>query len=1752
MADTTSTTQFKADISQLKSAMQAAQRQVKLASSEFKKATAGLDDWSSSAEGLQAKIKQLNSTLAAQKKQVELANKEYEKTVKVYGKNSAEADRAKMKLNGYETAVAKTEKELKNYEEELKDCENATGKFADETEDLESATQQASDGFTVMKGALANLVADGFRLAINAAKDFAAATLEAGMSFEQGMAQVEAISGASAEEMDLLTEKAKEMGAKTKYSATESAEAFNYMAMAGWTTEDMLNGIEGVMSLAAASGADLATTSDIVTDALTAMGYQAGDAGRLADVMAAASSNANTNVEMMGQTFQYAAPIIGALGYNMEDAAVQIGLMANAGIKGTKAGTALRSILSRLSAPPKECAEAMEELGISLTDSEGNMKSLDQVMADLREAFAGLDETQQTATAKAIAGQEAMSGLLAIVNAAPADYEKLTKAVKDSEGAASSMADTMNDTVEGQLTLLKSQIEGIQIQIYERLAPSLKDGLKTIQNTIAGIDWGKVGDKLGEFAKKAIEWFAKIVENAGDIIAILKTVGTVLAATFVVSKVLSFAQGITTLFSAFKAMKTATDAATASQLLLNAAQAATPIGLITAAVAGLVAGIAYLIATNDDASQSTQILTDYEQEQIDKINELAQSYNELKAARDEQVEAVNGEFGHYEELAAELDTLVDANGRVKEGYEDRANFILTTLNEACGTEMKLVDGIIENYQDEKKALEQLLQTKKAEAILRANEEAYTTALQKQKEATNNLTTAQGIYAQNKAELANAEKEYNKIMNMTAEEYAKQNDLEYDLGAASQQLKHDQEELGQKFLEAKAAVGESRMAMATAQGTYDDYMSTIKNYEGLSSAIISGDAKKIQAALVNMQYDFKTAETATKQSLQNQVRDYEANLASLKQAIANGTPSVTQEMVNQAESMVEAAKAELAKAPADFAEKGDEAAKSYINSLGSDANQEDARGKAQLVMEAANDGLEPNGDETTAGNNFGLGFATGILESEQDAYNAGSNLGTKGTSGLNDGIDSHSPSSITTTSGENFAQGFINGMGNKESSIWQKAWNLAKTAINALKAGQKEGSPSKLTYQSGVYFVQGYINGIVSQNKKLKDTVKGMVATVVKELGNMSNYNFSVVAESASTMFANAFSTKLNYAISKLSYQNEQKLATFDKTIDKYETEKSNASNKLQTASDKVVKAYEKDQEKTVKALEKQRDKEVKALEKQRDSLIKGIEKSRDSQIKALEKSRDSNIKALEKNQKSSISALERDRDKQIKTIEKSRDAEIKAIEKARDNTVNNLQNQLDNLSYKKEDSARRKQLQREIKSAKENANKKIQAVKNASQSKIKAANSYATKEIKAVKENTSKAIKNEKSTTADNVKAVKKAASENTKAIKAGYNDEIKTVKTTANNAIKEKKNATSKAIEKEKANTKKQIAASDKKYDALIANEKSQKEAYSKASSQMITEYTNAMNEYQSQAQNLIDDTINGITDKYNERYDDLLSKQDDLINKLKSAGDLFNVSSAGVMTIGDLKAQTQSIKEYTDQLQKIKNKVSSELFDQIASYDMKEGSAFMKQLLAMSAKDLEAYNKAYTEKMEAAQKAGESIYKTDMQKVASDYQKEIDQAFNDLPAQLEQMGIEAMKGFLNGLTTNTDYMEAEIKTYVKAIVDTFKKDLKISSPSKVMFEIGDYTGEGLVNGLKSTINSVKKVAQEMAQSVATPIDGIRTNIGAFRSAVNGGDTVGSNTSTVINNYELQQNNYSPKALTALETYQARRQQVAMVKAMT
>ena len=265
--------------------------------------------------------------------------------------------------------------------------------------------------------------------------------------FQAAMSNVKAISGASGSEFDMLTSKAEEMGSTTKFTATEAAEAFNYMAMAGWNAQQMTDGIEGILNLASASGEDLATTSDIVTDALTAFGLKASDAGHFSDVLAQASSSANTDVGMMGETFKYVASMAGSLGYSIEDVALMTGLMANSGIKSTQAGTALNAVLTRLATNTNGAADSIQELGVNFYDSAGNARPLATVIGELREATQGMNQEQKTSLANTVAGMEAQKGLMAILNASEEDYNKLADSINNADGAAKKMSDIQLDNL---------------------------------------------------------------------------------------------------------------------------------------------------------------------------------------------------------------------------------------------------------------------------------------------------------------------------------------------------------------------------------------------------------------------------------------------------------------------------------------------------------------------------------------------------------------------------------------------------------------------------------------------------------------------------------------------------------------------------------------------------------------------------------------------------------------------------------------------------------------------------------------------------------------------------------------------------------------------------------------------------------------------------------------------------------------------------------------------------------------------------------------------------------------------------------------------------------------------------------------------------------------------------------------------------------------------------------------------------------
>lgn len=403
-----------------------------------------------------------------------------------------------------------------------------------------------------------------------------AAAVKTATDFEAGMSEVKAISGATGSEFDALRDKAIEMGAKTKFSASDSADAFKYMAMAGWDASQMMDGIAGIMDLAAASGEDLATTSDIVTDALTAFGLQASDSAHFAGVLAQASSKSNTNVGLMGETFKYVAPVAGALGYSIEDTAVAIGLMANSGIKGSQAGTALRSTITRLTKPVGEAKDAVEELKISITNTDGTMKPLSQTMVELREKFAGLTEEQKAQYAAMLAGQEGMSGLLAIVNASDEDFQKLTDEINNANGAAEDMASVMMDNTAGAVEQLKGVLESAGILIGEKLTPYIR--------------------KLAEWITGLVEKFNSLSEEEQDQIVkfglILAAIGPVL---LILAKVISV---VSTVVKAFKLFGTTMTTVKTSIDLVKAGYTglATQMGGIPKLVAGISTGFGGMLA----------------------------------------------------------------------------------------------------------------------------------------------------------------------------------------------------------------------------------------------------------------------------------------------------------------------------------------------------------------------------------------------------------------------------------------------------------------------------------------------------------------------------------------------------------------------------------------------------------------------------------------------------------------------------------------------------------------------------------------------------------------------------------------------------------------------------------------------------------------------------------------------------------------------------------------------------------------------------------------------------------------------------------------------------------------------------------------------------------------------------------------------------------------------------------------------------
>ena len=1122
-----------------------------------------------------------------------------------------------------------------------------------------------------IKGTLTAIASAGTALA-----GLGGAAIKIGADFEEGMSEVQAISRASASDMELLKEKAKEMGAETKFSATESAAAFKYMAQAGWNTEDMLNGISGVMSLAAASGEDLALTADIVTDSLTAFGLEAKDAAHFSDVLAMTANATNTDVANLGYTFKYVAPVAGALGYSIEDMSVAIGLMANSGIKAETAGTALRATLTNLAKPTKQMTGYMEELGISLTDAQGNVKPFNEVMIDLREGFNGLTEAQKAEYAAGIAGKEAMSGLLAIVNASDEDFAALTEQINNCNGAAEEAAKIMQDNLKGSVEQLGGALETLGIEFYdsvntpirtivdsaasmvEQLTKAFKDGglsglvselgtvfaevatqvansapkmidaatsmitsfldgignntnriaeaavkigeslingiaqiipkvaevgVQIISALISNILGSDVGRSVGELGKTIIDSFKTIASAVTGALNSLKPAFSTFISTVskiaktvipLLTKVVEICidalkpmapilLGVAGGFAALKIVQTVTTwtkkfteaeivsntvsaiqngliwakvaaaevlagkitAAQAAQQLWNIAMESNPIGKVVTAIGifvGVLSGLAIALSGTNSEYQNA----------VTSMHEMKTAHEELAAEQQKKLETDFKEIDQITTLKLELDKLVDSNGKVKEGYEDRAKAITGELSDATGIEIELIDGQIQKYGELGESIDAVITKKKMSSLVDSLQEISDHAYENLTQANKDLETISQKYENAEDSYQRALRTHDSQVIFSAKSY--RDKVKGELEGATKTVEGfytdialsekafivsssgNVDEMNELINSISISTDEAgQKIIKTEKETYDERASLAQSFREAAERADDQYTKD----LLNEQADRLEQQNAQlKRSLETQVTlidangetfqlSYEELMNRAKDGITNGGVGVDLAMQENMSSIVAAITdsqlpvEEQMKLIADLQTEvlknaTPEAAESQKRLLGSiiqaiaDKNPE-VKASMQSLVDA------------------GL-IVIDNKENMNSAYTKGSNVSKKAKEGLE--------SEDTSSAGNDFVAGFVNAMTSNEklTKVLGGGAVLGAMAGAGLRSskGIDSHSPSKKARKSGNDFVDGFILSIrdraaeaAEESAKLGE---GVVSGLTRELDQLPEQEIKLV------------------------------------------------------------------------------------------------------------------------------------------------------------------------------------------------------------------------------------------------------------------------------------------------------------------------------------------------------------------------------------------------------------------------------------------------------------------------------------------------------------------------------------------------------------------------------------------------------------------------------------------------------------------
>lgn len=999
----------------------------------------------------------------------------------------------------------------------------------------------------------------------------AAAAIKVGSDFESQMSRVKAISGATGEEFEQLKAQAMQLGADTSFSASQAAEGMENLAAAGFTTSEIMSAMPGLLNLAAASGEDLASSSDIAASTLRGFGLAASDAAHVADVLAANANRTNSSVADTGEAMKYIAPLARAAGLSLEETAAAIGIMANAGIQGSQAGTSLRGALSRLSKPTDDMAAAMDELGISFYDSNGKMKSLTEQVGMLRQATEGMTDEQKNNYLVTLYGQEALSGMLALINEGEGSLGELTEAYRSCDGEAQKAAETMQDNLSGALEQLSGSAETLGLAFYNSVANNLKNAANTATESINNItdsfnngglneaiqtagdefanlaveaashapemvdtavdfieafasgialNKGRILGAAGEMAESMASGLAELlpsklqepVEDAIDAVAeslsdgglreagetavdtlsnVVDAVGNLAdKALPPLTKALDFAgenldliaASATAAFTAFKGYKVvnettsilkkgvktwktasaavdayyaaqllamesgvATNAtltagqavvgmftgkvnlATKAQTLWNVAMKANPIGLVISAVAALAAGLGVYALTQKEAESATDKANK-------KLAEQAEAIRETQAARQDEVAGIQTQFGYYQQLWDELQGIVDQNGKIKEGYEERAAFITSTLSEALGVEIETTDGVIQKYGELTQSIDQVIQKKKAEAILSAYEDDYTTAIKNQTQAAKEVSRTFDDYSE---ALRASEEATRKLEDATASMTTEQ-------AAGSFEIMR----LQQAQMEADAELLEAEKAFDNAKTASNEYLTTISNYEAAMGAVESGSENAALSVLA-LANDMKRAGEASEEALKEQAESFLQSYDDMRAAAAEKGSGVTNEMVTQARIMWLMAQIEYEKGSTNNIA-SIEAYQNEINQLlGNSGNPEAAAQEAKETTEAATNALQ-EGKEP-------------VKQAAKDTIEGG----------VSEGAAEADTSTVPAQKGKEAADSTANSVNSGKTAINE----AAKSAVNEINTGASTTDTTTVPSSKGSEATQSLIDAL---------------------------------------------------------------------------------------------------------------------------------------------------------------------------------------------------------------------------------------------------------------------------------------------------------------------------------------------------------------------------------------------------------------------------------------------------------------------------------------------------------------------------------------------------------------------------------------------------------------------------------------------------------------------------------------------------